>query len=327
VRRWGNRVRVNALLIDAETNAHLWADRFVGGTLDLFAVQNEITIRIALALDVELVAAEAARPTEQPDALDYILRGRAAFSRPPTRSSLAEAIDWLERALALDSRSAETQGLLAWFYAFRVLNQMSDPSAMDIARAEELVATACAASPRSPLAHLAKGQVLRAQGRYEEAIPEYETVIASDPNAILAIAALGLCKLRIGPLDESIGLMERAIRLSPRDSLVGVWYHAIGCAHLLRSRVDEAILWLERARRANPQQPRTHAFLASAYGLKNQAERAALELAEARRLSTDDRFSSIARLKAAEPFGVPKIRRLREATYLAGLRKAGMPEE
>ena len=83
VRRSGNQLRVNAQLIDAETDAHLWAERFDGDTGDLFALQNEITSRIAVALNLELIAAEAARPTEQPDALDYILRGRAAGLKPP----------------------------------------------------------------------------------------------------------------------------------------------------------------------------------------------------------------------------------------------------
>ena len=82
VRRSGNQVRVNAQLIDAETDAHLWAERFDRDTGDLFALQNEITSRIAIALNLELIAAEAARPTEHPDALDYILRGRAALSKP-----------------------------------------------------------------------------------------------------------------------------------------------------------------------------------------------------------------------------------------------------
>jgi adenylate cyclase len=327
VRRSGSHIRLNAQLIDAETNAHLWAERFDHDTLDVFALQDEITSRIAVALNTELVTAEVARPTVNPDALDYILRGRAAFLKPPTRSSLAEAIDWIEHALALDPRSAEAQSLLAYVYAFRVLNQMTDTRAIDIARAKELVAQALAASPSNPLAHLAKGQVLRMQGQYEEAIPEYETVIASDPNATLAIAALGHCKLATGPLEEAIALLEQAIRLSPRDALIGIWYYAIGRGYLLQSRTDEAILWLEKARRANPQQTLTHAFLASAYALKNEIERAASELAEARRLSTDDRFSSIARLKTSWSYGVPKIRALSEATFFAGLRKAGMPEE
>jgi TolB-like protein len=83
VRRSGNRVRVNAQLIDAATDAHLWAERFDRDTDDLFALQNEITSRIANALGVELVAAEAARPTEHPDALDYILRGGCGIIEAP----------------------------------------------------------------------------------------------------------------------------------------------------------------------------------------------------------------------------------------------------
>ena len=98
VRRSDNRVRVNAQLIDAETDAHLWAGRFDGASADLWALQDEITGRIAGALNLELVAAEAARPTEHPDALDYILRGRAADLNILSRAKYAEAIPLFERA-------------------------------------------------------------------------------------------------------------------------------------------------------------------------------------------------------------------------------------
>ena len=89
VRRSGKQVRVNAQLIDAETDAHLWAERFDRDTGDLFALQDEITGRIAIALNLELIGAEAARPTERPDALDYILRGRAVNAKPPARGKSA----------------------------------------------------------------------------------------------------------------------------------------------------------------------------------------------------------------------------------------------
>ena len=113
VRRSGNQIRVSAQLIDAATDAHLWAERFDRDTVDLFALQNEITSRIANALGVELIAAEAARPTEHPDALDYILRGRAASLKPPSRDNYAEAISLFEHALALDPQSVEAQSRLA----------------------------------------------------------------------------------------------------------------------------------------------------------------------------------------------------------------------
>ena len=98
--------------------------------------------------------------------------------------------------------------------------------------------------------------------------------------------------------------------------------------HLLQSRTDEAIVWLEKARSASPARPFIRGDLAAAYGIRGEDERAAAELAEARRLSGDpDRYSSIAHLKATQYFGVPAVCALYEATYLVGLRKAGMPEE
>jgi hypothetical protein len=87
-----SQLRVNAQLIDAETDANLWAERFDRDTGDLFALQNEITRRIAHALGSELLIAEAARPTAHPDALDYILRGSAKFLKPPARDDYAEMI-------------------------------------------------------------------------------------------------------------------------------------------------------------------------------------------------------------------------------------------
>ena len=101
--------------------------------------------------------------------------------------------------------------------------------------------------------------------------------------------------------------------------------------HLLQSRTSEAIIWFERARSANPGQPFHHAYLASAFGLNGEYQRAAAELAEARRLVGDDRYSSIAQFRGfgfgSGYWGVPKIRDLFERTYFVGLRKAGMPEE
>jgi len=295
VRRSGNQVRVNVQLINAETDAHLWAERFDRDTGDLFALQDEITARIANALGVELVAREAARPTEHPDALDFILRGRAVLLKPRTRETHREAINWYERALSLDPQSVEAQSRLANALMDRVLDDMSDTVAADVVRAEGLAGQALAASPRSPLAHFAKGQVLRAQRRFEEAIPEYEAAAASNPNSVSALHALGQCKYYTGSTDETIRLMEQVIRLSPRDPQLGVWYNEIGQVRLLQSRVDEAIVWLERARSIIPAAPYVHAHLAAAYALKGETERAATELAEACRLSRDDRYSSIAR--------------------------------
>jgi hypothetical protein len=114
----------------------------------------------------------------------------------------------------------------------------------------------------------------------------------------------------------------------PRDPFLHLFYSEIGLVHLLQSRKDEAIRWLEKARHANPEHPGPHIRLAAAYGFKGEVERAAAELAEARKLAVEGSFLSIAKMKAGIPSSSPPaIRDLFDATYYAGLRKAGMSEE
>jgi TolB-like protein/Flp pilus assembly protein TadD len=324
VQRSGDHVRISAQLIDAVMDGHLWAERFDAEAADLFALQNEITRRIANTLGIELIAAEVAQPSEHPDALDYILRGRAAIFKPASRDSRSQAITMFERALALDPQSAEAQSRLASTLAIRVLEGSSNSAAVDIARAEQLVGQALATSPNSPLAHLAKGDVLRAQAQvlgrqnqWDMATLESEMVLASDRNSVVALRSLANCKFFTGSIEEAVPLAEQSIRLSPRDPQIWFPYSQIGRTRLLQSRIDEAILWLEKARSANPANPGVRALLASAYGLKGETERGAAELAEARKLRGGGAYSSISSMRAG-PYGVPKLRGLSEPLSLPG---------
>jgi tetratricopeptide (TPR) repeat protein len=273
VRRVGSQVRVNTQLIDAESDTHLWAQRFDRDAGDLFAVQDEITGRIAIALDLEMVAAEAARPAAHPDALDCILRGRAAKS------------------------------------------------------AEQLAARAVAALPRSPLAHFAKGQVLRVRGRYAEAIHEYETVLALNRNWVAALAHIGRCKIFLGLLEEAILAQEEAIASVPAIPLSGIGISGSGRRACCNRALTRPLPGSRKRGVPNPAPPFLHLYLASAYALKGDSERGIAELLEARRLSSSDLYPSIARVRALADYGVPAVRALFEATYFAGLRKAGMLEE
>jgi TolB-like protein/class 3 adenylate cyclase len=328
LQRSGAKVRINAQLINAENDAHLWAERFEGDTSDLFAVQNEITTKIAVALNQELIAAESARRTERPDVLEYMLRARAAYAKPVSRERNAEGMKLLELALELDPHSPEVQSMIAGGLAGRVLNGLTDTATADIKRAKELSEAALASSPHSAFAHTAKGHLLRVERRYAEAIPEYEAALAYNRNFVYAYFALGQCKLFTGSIEETIPLVKRAIRLSPRDPELGVWYENIGDVHLLQSHTDQAIIWLEKARSEAPAHPVIRGDLAAAYGLAGETERAASELTEARRLSFDDRYSSIAHFRTIRNYAAltPQIRAMSEATFLTGLRKAGMPE-
>jgi tetratricopeptide (TPR) repeat protein len=141
---------------------------------------------------------------------------------PPTRENYAEVINFLERALALDSRSAAIQSWLANTLVGRVMDGLTDSRKSDIERAGVLVEQALAASPHSASAHHARGGLLRVQGRYDEAIAEYETAISLDRNFAQAYAHLGRTKLLAGSIEEAIPLQEQAIRLSPRDPISAI---------------------------------------------------------------------------------------------------------
>jgi Flp pilus assembly protein TadD len=163
-------------------------------------------------------------------------------------------------------------------------------------------------------------------GRCDEAVHEYEMASVLQRNWATALSQLGWSKLLAGSLQDAMPLQEQALRLSPRDPLIANYCFPIGVVHLLQSRTDEAILWFERARNANPTLPHARSYLAAAYALQGEVRAAAVELDAARKIRGPEFHSSITRLKSVAYFGVPTVRAQFDATYFAGLRKAGMPE-
>lgn len=327
VERAGDRVRVNAQLIDAGSDAHLWAARFDRDFRGLFELQNEITGRIAFALNVEMIVAEGTRPIANPQAEDYIFRGREAFfGRAPAPKNYDEAIGWYERALALDPQSAAAKTWLAGALINRVFVFPTKAAPADLARAEKLIDEALAAGSRIPWAHYVKASVLRAKGQWAEAIPEFEAALALNRNMTGPLQGLGWCKLFTGARDEVIPLAEKGIRIGPRDPSIGFRYLQIAEVRDLQGRPKDAIGWFEKTRAAMPNYAGGRAHLAADYALTGDAERAAVEFAAARRMNPH-LYSSLAGLRASQPWGVPKVEALFEATYFAGLRKAGMPEQ
>ena len=156
--RSASGVRVNAQLIDAATDMHLWAERFDREIPDLFELQSEITGRIAFTLNLELVAAEANRPVEHPDALDYVFRGREFFfGRPPSRATYNEAIRLYERALEVDPLSAVAKTFLAGALVNEVLLGFTNSPLKRLARAEKLSDEGLGGWNQDPLGPLRQG--------------------------------------------------------------------------------------------------------------------------------------------------------------------------
>ena len=328
VRRGGNRVRTNVQLIAAETGAHLWAERFDCDRVDLMEVQDEITGRLASALGAQLIDAESRRSLKEhptnPDAVDLTMQGWSAFHRPPSRETLAEARGLFERALALDGRAADAVIGLAYGYARAVNSGYSDTHEADLARATELVARGLALAPERATAHWVQGLVLRAPKRFEEAAAAFEQAISLDRNFAPAYGSLGDLVTWLGRPEETIRLNEHAIRLSPRDPLLGHWQFDIGFAHFHMGENDKAVTWLLRARASNAQMPFVPFTLGGVYAMQGKLDVARAELAAAQHALPW--FTSIAKIRAFMPTTDPKMLAREEELY-AGYRLLGVPEE
>jgi TolB-like protein/class 3 adenylate cyclase/Tfp pilus assembly protein PilF len=343
VQRSANRVRVNAQLIDAETNSHLWAERFDRELGNLFAVQDEITERIANTLGLQLTRIEAERAERNrtnPEAMDYVLRGRALWQRPPSKDKYRQQQELFERALQLDDRLPAAQIQLSLTLSGKVLDlcyPCDAPEAeANLRRAEDLISKVLAVDPNNPDAHFAKAQILRAQAsilgmqdRFAQAIGEYETAIALDPNSPAALRHLAQAKIFVGEPAEAIPLLEQSLRISPHDPLIGFNYHRLGIAHLLLGHLDEAIQWYEKAIPSFPFLDKADAYVGLGAALSLKGDRVAAQAALAEAARHNPKYTTIANIRRlAGSFSKdPKYLALQERTIIEGLRKAGVPEE
>jgi TolB-like protein/Tfp pilus assembly protein PilF len=330
VRRSADQVQVNAQLIDAETGAHVWADRFDTDRTNLEETQSGITGRLAHTLNLELVRDVGRRIEKErevsPDARDLVMRGWAQWYRPASKANRQGAQKSFEQALELDPRSVDARIGLATALATIVSGGWSSSIKEEEARAEQLLFDALAQDPGSSMAHFAMGVLRRAQNRLPEAHAEFEAALALDHNNAQVLTSLGGVLAWLGRPQAGIPYIEQAIRLDPREPNIAIFYWQLGQCHLLLEHVDEAIDLVRKAQAANPRLWWVHLYLAGALGLRGDLDEAKAELSESLRLNPD--ISSFVQWRAVYPFfNNPQYSALAERTLNVGLRRAGFPEE
>ncbi|HEX3536739.1 MAG TPA: adenylate/guanylate cyclase domain-containing protein [Stellaceae bacterium] len=330
VRRLGNQVQVNVQLIDADSGAHVWADRFETDRRNLTDAQSEITGRLARTLNLELVQAEARRLEQErhanPDARDLVMRGAAIFQREPGISNRQEGQRYFEHALEIDPNLLDAKLWLATALVVGIADGGSEAPQADEEKAERLVNEMLLQDPNRSQLHGTIALLRRMQNRLPESRSEWERAIALDPNNSIAYGQLGVTLLYLGEPAATIPLEEKRIRLNPNDPNIAVAYWSMGLAYLLQGKPQEALEWLTRARAANPRVYYYCLDLAAAMALTNDLDGAHGALADALRLKPE--ISSIKRQRARWAYtNNPAYRVLAEKTVDAGLRLAGMPEE
>jgi TolB-like protein/class 3 adenylate cyclase/Tfp pilus assembly protein PilF len=329
VRRVGDQVQVNVQLIDADSGAHVWADRFDTDRRNLTEAQSEITGRLARTLNLELVQAvgrqiEHEQPVN-PDAQDLIMRGWALYQRAQAASSREDAKRAFEQALKIDPKSYEAKLGIASVLVVGLATGSDQPEE-DEAEAEKLLDDLLARDPNRSQLHAMIALLRRVQNRLPESRIEWERAIEIDPNNAAAYGQLGTTMIYLGDPAAAIPLAEKRIRLNPNDPNIALAYWSLGLAYLLQNHLPEAIDWLTKARAANPHIYYIDLDLAAALALHGELDGAREALAESLKLKPD--INSMVRQRARWAYtNNPAYRALAEKTVDVGLRKAGMPED
>jgi adenylate cyclase len=330
----GDRMRVNAQLIDAESGAHLWAEQFDTPRADLLQTQDAIVAHLARAIDLHLTDAESARLKRtvkaSPDAEDLALQCDAGERKAGFVGKEADAANALcEQALAIDPNNVHALMVLgAKFLALWQAGLSSDPKG-DLERAYELESKALALDPDWTWPHSVKGNILRFQGRTEEAVPEDERALALEPSNVMAVVDLGFDYLDLGEFDKGLEYFNKGIRVSPHDPFLVHFYGGKAWANFALKNYDQAIEAGRQAITVNQTGgvQYIHAAFIAALVLAGHETDAREALKRYLALPSIGSLKTIAAFKAyfSAQGGGPARVEANERVY-DGLRKAGMPE-
>jgi TolB-like protein/Tfp pilus assembly protein PilF len=319
VRKAGERVRITAQLNDVATGSHLWAERYDRDLADVFAVQDEITEAIVAAIEPQLYAAEnfhaQRKAPDNLDAWDLVMRALSHYWRV-TRQDNVVAQALLEKAISIDPNYGQALGVLATSYMFTAHMGWMDMAAA-MAKAEISALAAIRADSEDPWAHNALGHVYLFGRRFDDSLAEFETALRLNPNFALAQGYYALSLTYNSRWQEADEAARRAIRLSPRDPYLGVYYGIVAYAQYIARNYDEAIKFAREAIRQRGDFVGGHRVLVAAAGMAGD---------------TDLAQNALAALKCAQPnvslawiaANMPIRYDTEREHYLEGLRKAGL---
>ncbi len=315
VRHAADRVRVAAQLVDTDGRV-LWSVSFDEALGDVFALQDKIATEIAGALAIRVTEFEQrrvfAKPTENLEAYDLVLRSRPAFQRP-TRANNVEARALLRRAIQLDPGYAAAYAALAETYHIAVSWGWAESPTVFLGRAEEMADKALSLDDTEVRARIVLGRIHIFYHRYEQAKAEMDRVIAINPSDAHGLAGRGNILLWLGQTDAAIEALELAQRIDPELNAVDRF--ALSLAYYLKRRYDAAVEQAELSIRRTETAHFSHVVLAAAYAQQGRTEDAARVAAMVRRI--DPTFDP-------EAFGSKFLKTVDLEHLREGIRKAGL---
>jgi adenylate cyclase len=290
VQRDQNRVRVNAQLVDADSGAHLWAQRFEEDVTDLFKLQDQVVARLANTLGYELVKAEAAKGARStnPDANDLVMRGWALdyeqYLHPSGDRNNAERA-LFEQALAIDPDNAAAITGLAQTYANERLYGWGDSGTDYDAKILGPLDRAIALAPGYDAPYVYKSYHLALSQRFDEAVRVANAGLAINPNNAWLYSARGQAEISLGRLDEAKSDVQQAIRLSPNDPIRLEWDRNLGNIEFAAGHLEAAIDAYHKALDGGDRSVFPYISLSAAYALQGKMDDAKPYVAETLRLN------------------------------------------
>jgi adenylate cyclase len=318
IQRSGHNLRITAQLIDAINGHHLWSERYDRHLEDIFALQDEITLKILTALRVKLTDGErtSLKGTNNLEAYLKCLQGYHHFSRH-TEEGIARARQLAKESIALDPDYAGAYTLLGRTHMLDVSYGWSKSRLESIDRALELAQKALALDDTHTAGRLLLSFIYREKGEYEKSIAEIERVIKLNPNSADAYAHLAGRLYTVSRGEEAITSAEKAIRLDPMAPWF-YWYW-LGMGHWVLGQYEEAIAAYKEAVLRSPTALHPHVVLTASYSLLGHEEEARAEAAKVLRLNPKFSVHNYAeRLTFKDQAYIER--------YVNALRKAGLPE-
>ena len=319
VRKAGDRIRITAQLIDVKTDQHVWAERYDRELKDVFAIQDEITMNIIIALQVKLTEGEQAalrvRGTDNLDAyLKVLLAGE--YFRQFSKEGNISARQKYEEAIALAPDYASAYAGIAGSYMGEVWVGWSESPPHSLKLAMEYAQKCVTLDESFPDAHAVLGLICLVTRQWDKAVEECELAVSLNPNSADNIVFLAMVFRTVGRVEEALALLNKAVRLNPMPP--NHYLHEFGSCYRLMGRYDEAIGVLKRVLNRSPDYLSSRLNLIATYVMSGEEEAARAEATQVLEQSPD---FSVERFLMNFPYKDQKILDgLKECLLKAGLK-------
>jgi adenylate cyclase len=291
VQKAGDRVRITAQLIDTTTGYHLWSENYDRDLTDIFALQDEITLKMIEAMHIKLTFGE--------------------------EEDNKQAQQFYEKALNIDNAYVSPCAMLGMTHIFDLLYRWSGSPIKSFEQAETFAEQALTLNDSFDIAHILMGWIYLFKRQHDEAIKEGERAIEINPNGAEAHANLAFILIYSDKVELGIKLLKKALRLNPIPP--SRFYIFLAVAHRINEQHEKAIKLAEKALSGNPDQLTPYLTLAAAYSSLNRTENAHKAVEEVLRIDPDFSLEYYANI-------LPYKNHVTRDKYIEALRKAGLPE-